>query len=459
MTAKIKRIETKESHLRGSVGYWHFLSMCKMRHRLICTVLACTFVLSARADQQKMTASQRDAAYEMLLWLRHNVKTSYYDPKLHGVDLEARYLSAKEKLASVSTLSEVYGLGAWLLEPLDDSHTVFLPPQRPYRIEHGWRMGFIGESCYLTAVQPESDAASQGLKPGDQILGMEGFRLERNSAWKLQYSFETLAPRSGMHLIVAAPNSAPRELLVKAKVKKLPTVLDLDFDWRDRGQMLMNKPRIVRSGDLSILKLPNFQWDYREVDPMLAQAAESKTLILDLRGNGGGLQSELTYLLAHVLERDAEIGQPMSRKSEKPLLVKVKNDNKHFAGKLIVLIDSDSASAAEIFARVIQLEKRGTVLGDRSSGRVMEATILRGQTNSAFNLPFALELTISDLIMTDGKSLEHSGVVPDEPLLPTASDLAARRDPVLARAAHLAGIELTPEKAGTLFPIIWQSLE
>ncbi len=60
-------------------------------------------------------------------------------------------------------------------------------------------------------------------------------------------------------------------------------------------------------------------------------------------------------------------------------------------------------------------------------------------------------ITIGDVRMSDGGNLERVGVTPDELVLPTPADLAAHRDPVLARAVALAGGELTPEAAARLF--------
>ena len=55
------------------------------------------------------------------------------------------------------------------------------------------------------------------------------------------------------------------------------------------------------------------------------------------------------------------------------------------------------------------------------------------------------------MIMPDGNSLEHHGVIPDELRLPSAEDLSAGRDVVMSYAASLHGVTLDPLEAGKLF--------
>ena len=53
------------------------------------------------------------------------------------------------------------------------------------------------------------------------------------------------------------------------------------------------------------------------------------------------------------------------------------------------------------------------------------------------------------------KSLEHTGVMPDEVSVPSAKDLASGTDPVMAKTAELLGAKVSPEEAGNLFPYEW----
>jgi C-terminal processing protease CtpA/Prc len=95
-------------------------------------------------------------------------------------------------------------------------------------------------------------------------------------------------------------------------------------------------------------------------------------------------------------------------------------------------------------------------MGDRSAGAVMESIQYPHEVGVDIVTFYGASITIADAIMADGRSLEKVGVTPDEQALPTAADLAAGRDPVLARAAALLGFELSPEKAGALFPVEWK---
>jgi C-terminal processing protease CtpA/Prc len=292
-------------------------------------------------------------------------------------------------------------------------------------------------------------------------MSLEGFAVTRENSWKLQYAFEGLAPRSGMPMTLRSPAGKTRTTLVNAKVEKLPKQLDIPgpgkwFRSKDIGRL--RDPRVVEMGDdLMIWKLPRFNIEKGEIDKYIRLARKHHGLILDLRGNPGGSELVLSRLLASVFDRDVILGDKIRRHQTKPWKVRSRGAASAYSGKLLVPIDSQSATAAEIFARVTQIENRALIPGDKSAGMVMESRHSFFPAGQFDPIVAGVSATEADLRMTDGKSLERVGVNPDKVVLPKPEDLATDRDPTLAFAAAELGVQLTPEQAGKLFPTIWRT--
>jgi C-terminal processing protease CtpA/Prc len=421
--------------------------------------------LTARA-QKPPSALEIDRTRVMLRVIKEDLKKNYYDPTYHGIDLEARFKAADEKLKTATSVGQLMGIIAKVLLDFDDSHTFFIPPERADRTEYGWQAQAIGDKCYVVSVKPGSDAEKKGLKAGDEIVTVDGSGLNRQNMWLFNYLYHALRPRPGMRLEVIKSDGKHEQFDVMARIQTGKRVMDVsgDDDGGDiydlvregENESRLHSHRYLELGnDFFIWKMPEFDLDKDRVDSLADKFRKRKGLILDLRGNGGGALETLLRLLGNLFDHDIKVGDFKGRKDQKPAMAKTRGSNA-FAGKLIVLIDSDSGSAAELLARVVQLEKRGTIIGDVSAGAVMVARHFSHETGIDVIVPYAVSITESDMIMADGKSLERVGVTPDEIKLPTAADLAAQRDPVLAYAASLLGVEMTPEKAGSYFPIEWR---
>jgi len=413
---------------------------------------------------QSFDRIERERALTMLGNVKEQLKKHYYDPTIRGMDVDARFKAAEEKIKQSSSLGQAFGIIAQVLLDLDDSHTKFYPPSRPERIEYGWEMQMIGDECYVTAVKPGSDAAAQGLKAGDRIIGVERFQPTRKEFWKMRYYYNTLSPRAGLNLVVQSPGGQPREMNVKAKVVPGKRIVDLNNNLEVNAILreMEDDAKLGRHryfedlGGVFVWKMPAFDLEDSGVDEIMSKARGRSALVLDMRGNGGGAETTLLRLLGYFFDHDVKMADIKTRKESKPVIAKTRGKNNLFEGKVIMLVDSDSGSAAEVFARVMQLEKRGTVIGDTSAGAVMRSIYRSYEMGTERIVVWGANITNADAIMSDGKSLEKVGVIPDELMLPKATDMAARRDPVLARALELAGTKIDPARAAALFPIEWK---
>jgi C-terminal processing protease CtpA/Prc len=395
----------------------------------------------------------------MLDAVEADIKDYYYDASMHGLDLEKDFESARRRIAEAKSQNEALLEVAGAVAALKDSHTRFSPPVAPYGVDYGWRMHSVGDlDCYVTAVRPETDAQAKGLKPGDQVVSINGIRLTRQDINYVEYGYKVF-PQSGLHLVVKSPNSPERPLVVMAKIiPGQPFVRGIDVrTWLRTYHKQEDRSRYYKLGDQVLFwKLSDFILDPADLDGPLDKIRPFSTLVLDLRGNPGGRTGALEKFIGGFFNHDVKIGDRKEKKKTEAQIAKSRG-RKSFTGKLIVLVDSSSSSAAEIFTRVVQLEKRGIVLGDRSAGAVMESKyyVHAVSLDPKDVTQYGTMIAIADLILGDGKSLENVGVTPDERIVPTASDLAAGRDPVLARAAELAGTKMSAEEAGRIFPLEW----
>jgi C-terminal processing protease CtpA/Prc len=443
----------------------YLLFCARVVRRIIWPSALCLLILAAGAPRQSVRAQSigllRDRGRLMLTVIKKDIKDNYYDRSFHGVDLDAHFKAAEEKIKTANSNGQIFRIIAGALDVFNDSHTFLLPPDRASRTDYGWQMQMIGDKPYIIAVKPGSDAEAQGLKVGDEIYSLDGFEPTRDNLWKMKYVYYGLEPRSGVRLVVIGKDGQQRELLVKSKIstgKRLRDVFNEMFDLireADASARLYRQRYEEVGEDLFIWKMPDFMIEDTKVDAIMDKARQHKAIIFDLRGNGGGAVSALERLAGYFFDHDLKIADLKGRKEMKPQVAKTRGD-RVFKGKVIVLVDHQSASASEIFARLMQLEKRATVIGDRTAGAVMQSRLYDHELGTDDVIFYGASVTEADLIMSDGQSLEHTGVTPDELLLPKAADLAANRDPVLAHAAELLGVKLEADKAGALFPVEWR---
>jgi C-terminal processing protease CtpA/Prc len=400
----------------------------------------------------------------MLKVIKKELQNHYYDPTFHGLDLEARFARAEQDIEQATSLGHMFGIIAQAVLDLNDSHTLFVPPGRTVKFQYGWQMLVIGETPYVITVKPGSDAEAKGLKAGDAVLSVDGYPPTRQNLWMYRYRYYSVRPAPGMRLIVQSPGVQPRQVDVAAKMIRGKRVLDLTqgediWDIVRQAENVAEEQRFVEDNNQHdtalVWNMPTFLTTERELGRAVGRLSKCKSVVLDLRGNSGGSVDTLGWLLGYFFDHDVTIAQPRGRKEKMDPIVAKTQGKKAFAGKLVVIVDSDTGSAAELFARVIQLEKRGTVIGDRTAGAVMRARVYSREMGGDNIIIYGIAISESELIMADGKSLEKVGVTPDVIAMPTGADLAAGRDPVLTRAAAICGVMIPPEEAGKLFPHKW----
>lgn len=421
------------------------------------TVMTQTVDLSDpyRVDLVKSNGSvkrNRWRGKEIIKQIKNQLKDRYYDPKFRGIDIEARFKKAEGEIDKAEYNAQIFGIIAQLLLEFNDSHTRFFPPSWANRPIYGLATQMVGNNCFITRIDKGGNAEAKGLKVGNIITAIGPYTPTRNNLGLINYILYFLNPQESLSLTILDENNEGKTIELKTDFKSISTRSKEAFKRGTVDEDVFKCAEITPK--IGTCKLYSFSVERTAINKMMKFANKYEDFIFDLRGNGGGLISIEEYLVGHFFDKQIKIGDFVTRKKSEERIAKPEKDNP-FKGKLTVLIDSDSASASEVFARVIQLEKRGKIIGDVSAGAVMTSNFLRMTTN--YGTPgneivsiYGLNLTIGDLIMSDGNRLEGAGVVPDVLIGPNGKALSEKRDPILAYAAQLFGADFDDMQAGKI---------
>jgi carboxyl-terminal processing protease len=395
-----------------------------------------------------MDSATREAAFEFV-W--RTVDERYYDPKTNGVDWQAvgarwraPVLEATDDDAFWDRLDRMAG-------ELRDVHTRVVSPKRARLLER-WQavgLGFafrpLGPALVVTSVNRASDAWKAGVRPGMTLAEVNGepaqttfARLRAEArAGSTENQRNTLA---ASRLLGGEPQSTATLVFAGADGTRLQATL--------ARQVFRNPPLVTHR---RLPEGPGYirlsAWHPSQTGAMtqaLAALKDAPSLVIDLRGNGGGSGGMVEQVARQFFEGEVRAGRVLTR-TGKPItlafelipvikLEQVLRGTGRYKAPVAILMDPLSASASESFAGIMQSQKRATVVGEVSCGCLLGflvyATVPGGGQLAYSEVGFALP---------DGRRIEGTGVVPDLPVPPTAQDLLDNRDRALeAAVAHLA---------------------
>jgi len=246
----------------------------------------------------------------------------------------------------------------------------------------------------IVSVIEGSPAAGGGLRAGDRIVGVD--RRTTDTMTTDQAASLLQGPEgSWVELLLADPQDRRRQVRLRRQHVDVPSIQDMKIVDREAG--------------IAYLRLTSFQKSTgKDLDAALwkLHGQGMRSLVLDLRGNPGGLLTAAVDAVDKFVE-DGSVVSTRGRNVGERL-----NYTAHREGTwrvpLVVLIDDQSASASEIFAGAIRDYRRGTIVGTRSYGKGSVQGIFPLHTANA-----GIRLTTAKFYSPKGLPFSDVGVTPD----------------------------------------------
>jgi carboxyl-terminal processing protease len=331
------------------------------------------------------------------------------------VQLISRYYrNVPDRILSLPTISGI-------LAALHDPYTVYLDPTAYKALQRETKQQYPGigltvspgHGGLMVTGDWEGPAHAAGIRPGDTIVSINGSPALGQSLERMFGS--TLGPNgTAIRLRVLRSGRLLSFRIVRASISA-PTVTD---------RLLQDGPHRLGYVQITRFAAGTTVLVKHAVRKLIAGGADR--LVLDLRGNPGGLLDQAIGVSSLFLSRGVVVSlesvhQPLHRylvdRSGPPVRL-----------PLVVLVNHGSASAAEIVAAALGEDGRAAVLGERTYGKALVQAVVPLVGGGA------LKLTTARFITPAGIDISHVGVMPD---LPVVDNPSTRQDEVLEAAESL----------------------
>lgn len=284
-----------------------------------------------------------------------------------------------------------------------DPYSAFLTPSQLDEVYSQIEGNFVGLGVELKASRGAllivktivgSPAERAGLQAGDRIVEIDG---RRTADYSTDEAADMLQGEEGtaVELVTESTQGKARRQKVRREHVEVPSVDDARMVDAAKG--------------VAYMRLTCFQkTTSHDVDVALwkLHRQNMQRLIVDLRGNPGGLLNSAVDVADKFLERGVIVSTRGRSKDEDYTFTAHAHNT--WRTPLVVLIDGESASASEIFAGAIRDHKRGVIVGDNSYGK--------GSVQGIFPLSFGrtgLRLTTAKFYSPTDREFDRVGVAPD----------------------------------------------
>ncbi len=410
---------------------------------------------------------------EVFDFVWRTVRDSHFDPKMGGLDWQAVRRRYEPKVRTARSDSEFYRLLNEMVGELKQSHIAVIPPtsliatrQTRGRLtegEVGITAQLVDGMVLIVRVRPDSPAARAGLRPGDQILAIDGTPVQQ---WlneledPMRLSLPNRSSNSPVvnrfltyYVMLTLLNGAPGSQ-VRLRCRTLTdeerevTLTRVPIEGV-RQQIGLLPPLPVRvesrrlTGNIGYIAFNAFMPAIMEpVRKAVRELSDTRALIIDLRENIGGIGIMAGGIAGLLTDKAIPMGVMRLREGAIPIVANPQPGA--YTRAVIILTDEVTVSTAEIMAGALQEVRRAVIIGRPTPGYALPS--------KAVQLPYGglLQCVIADYRTPKGRRLEGVGIKPNIAVALTRDAFRQSDDPILQAALdYLNRHESTARRGGT----------